>query len=823
MALYLLGIFMGAIDTGIVTPARTIIQNDFGVDDKLGIWMITIYTLAYAASIPVMGKLADRLGRKQVYLLAIALFGVGSLACGLSESFGGFWMLIGARAVQAIGGGGIIPIATAEIGTEVPPEKRGLALGLVGGVYGIANIFGASAGSLILDIVGAHNWQWIFYVNVPIAIVIVIVGIIVLPNHKASEVKPLDIGGTVLLVAMILSLLYGLRNIDFFAFGSSLTATTVWPYLLGFVLALPVFILVERRASDPVLNLRFFTSRTVGTVLVLALLSGFILMAVIFVPQFAENALHVPTGSGGYFVIILGLTSGIGAPMSGRLTDQLGPKLVLTVGGLASLAAAATVLFWTIPHPSYPSVITALALFGLGLGFVIGSPLNYMMLERTEPEESNSALATLALMRSLGTTIAPAIMVGFLAQAGTLLQDRLTTQLPTEVAAPALPYQAELQAKFAAMKDDAIYADQLKDVTLPDLTARQTIKINTSGSGTLDPDLVELLKTADVTTIVARTKTVATRMFDKETPKTVADIEAGVQTGIDGLNTGLAKLVQAQADMTASITTMDSNLATMDETLSTMTAKIASMDSTIAEMTKGIGGMDSGLAGLTKAAAGIQSGITGMDSGLAQQKAALAALEAAPPSPATTGQITGLKAAIAQLQSQRDAAAAQLASVKAQQATLQAQRAKLASGLAGVKQGRAALTKAKAELTDGRAQLADARTQLDTARADVMAAQVDLQDTLAKMAALKAGVQPAFAAALTTYLGEIDARGPTLEATYQSTLNEGFAGVFEVYAAAVMLMLLVLLMTPNVRRKPSEVSQEVAEEVAERIVVPAAH
>ena len=249
MALYLLGIFMGAIDTGIVTPARTIIQNDFGVDDKLGIWMITIYTLAYAASIPVMGKLADRLGRKQVYLLAIALFGVGSLACGLSESFGGFWMLIGARAVQAIGGGGIIPIATAEIGTEVPPEKRGLALGLVGGVYGIANIFGASAGSLILDIVGAHNWQWIFYVNVPIAIVIVIVGIIVLPNHKASEVKPLDIGGTVLLVAMILSLLYGLRNIDFFAFGSSLTATTVWPYLLGFVLALPVFILVDRQAA----------------------------------------------------------------------------------------------------------------------------------------------------------------------------------------------------------------------------------------------------------------------------------------------------------------------------------------------------------------------------------------------------------------------------------------------------------------------------------------------------------------------------------------------------------------------------------------------
>ena len=166
MAVYLLGIFMGAIDTGIVTPARTIIQNDLMVNDNTGIWMITIYTLAYAASIPIMGKLADKYGRKYVYLTSISLFGIGSLFCGLSQNMGSFSVLLISRVVQAIGGGGILPIATAEFGTTFPKEKRGLALGLVGGVYGIANIFGASAGSAIIDIFGQNNWQFIFYINI---------------------------------------------------------------------------------------------------------------------------------------------------------------------------------------------------------------------------------------------------------------------------------------------------------------------------------------------------------------------------------------------------------------------------------------------------------------------------------------------------------------------------------------------------------------------------------------------------------------------------------------------------------------------------------
>ena len=127
-------------------------------------------------------------------------------------------------------------------------------------------------------------------------------------------------------------------------------------------------------------------------------------------------------------------------------------------------------------------------------------------------------------MRSIGTTLAPAIMVGFLAHSGGLLQDRLTAQLPATVQVPQLPYAATLQKKFAAWKADERFADALKGVEFPDLTSRTRLEVDAGGGGQLPADLVELLQTADVTTIVERSKTVAGRMFAAQTPSVIADI-----------------------------------------------------------------------------------------------------------------------------------------------------------------------------------------------------------------------------------------------------------------------------------------------------------
>ncbi len=579
MAVYLLGLFMGAIDTGIVTPARTVIQNDLGVNENTGIWMITIYTLAYAASIPIMGKLADKYGRKYIYLTSILLFGIGSMFCGLSQSFGSFSILLIARVVQAIGGGGILPIATAEFGTTFPKERRGLALGMVGGVYGVANIFGASAGSAIIDIFGQNHWQFIFYINVPITIFILIAGIISLPNTKVTEVKRIDFLGITTLTLMVLSILYGLKNIDYFNFAKTFQSTSVYPFLLVFIVLLPLFILIEKKAEDPVINISYFKNIKIIITLFIAFITGIIIMGMIFVPQFAENSLKIASGSGGYFVIILGLFAGIGAPLSGKLIDKYGAKVVLGIGFISSIIGSVFLIWYTASHPSLFAVIICLILLGVGIGFTMGTPINYMMLDHTRVEESNSALATVSLIRSIGTSVAPAIMIGFIAHAGMSVQSNVMQLLPNEVTVPPLPYAKELTEEFNHLKADPAMAEKLKGIEIPDLTAMETIRFDMTGNGgtmELSEDIIDELKASDVTTITDTTKKLADYMFLQMTPSIIAKITGGIDTGITGINDSITQMTQAMAKM-QSIPSMKGTIDEMNNAKAQMTGTVEKM------------------------------------------------------------------------------------------------------------------------------------------------------------------------------------------------------------------------------------------------------
>lgn len=551
MLLYMLGVFMGAIDTGIITPARTVIQANLGVEDKLGIWMITIFTLAYAASIPVSGKIADRIGRKHVYLVCITLFGTGSLICGLSSNFESFPMLLTGRVIQAIGGGGIMPVANAEFGTTFPEEKRGMALGLLGGVYGLANILGSSLGSAILDIWGMDNWQYLFYINLPISVTIIVFGIIFLPVNKTAE-KPgkIDLLGTVVIVSMILSLIYGLKNIDFFDFVNTLKNTSVYPYLIFFVILLPAFIFIEKRAQDPILNLKYFTSPQILITLITGFFVGVCMMGMIFVPQFSENALHIATGKGGYFVTVLGIFTAIGAPMSGKLVDRYGAGKILTGGFLVSLAGSLFLAFAATEANSLATVLVSLALIGTGLGFVMGSPLNYMMLGNTRQEQANSALAALSLVRSIGTVIAPSIMIGFISQAGIVAQHELVNLLP-QPSVPAISQAVELNKTFEEMKMDPRMADMLKDVKIPDLSMNSGMKFDINRGEGLPADLLKSMQTADVTNIKDKAKEISSYMFDRNTPAVIEDIRSGIKQGIDGINKGITGIDTAISRMEA--------------------------------------------------------------------------------------------------------------------------------------------------------------------------------------------------------------------------------------------------------------------------------
>lgn len=549
---YLLGLCMGALDMGIVNPARTVIQNTLSVDDSLGVWIITIYTLAYAVSIPIMGKLADRHGRKGVYLLCILLFGIGSVLCGVAQDLGNFWILIGARVIQALGGGGIMPVATAEFGTAFPEEKRGMALGIVGMVYGLASILGPTVGSAILEVFGATQWQFIFYVNIPICIIVLILGVKRLPNAQAEKTGPLDGLGILILTLMTLSLMYGLKNIDFFDFATSIASTDVWPFLVAFVVLLPLFVLRERRAADPILNLKYFTNANIVIAFLCAVISGIAMMGTIFFPQFCENAMMMKSGSGGYFIALLGVGSGVGAMMSGKLIDKHGVKPVLAMGFIGVAIGSVFMAFVACTWPSLLTVCATMIITGLGLGFTMGTPLNYMMLENTDEKESNSALAALSLVRSIGTAIAPAIMVAFVVHASAYLQGNLMDAMPSEVSVSELPHAAELDSELASLHETENGAKMLEGVDIPSLEDYRTIDVGMdSASGDesfeMSDETLEQLKNSDVTTVVSACKALSSEMFDTMKPTIEGNIQGGFDKGIASMQEGLDSM-NAQMD-----------------------------------------------------------------------------------------------------------------------------------------------------------------------------------------------------------------------------------------------------------------------------------
>lgn len=247
LIMFLLGIFIGAMDTGIVSPARTVISQGLGISINSSIWIITIYSLAYAVIMPISGKLSDKHGKKKVFLYSIIIFGLGSTLCGISNFVGGYPLLIAARIIQAIGGGGIMPIATAYIGDSFPAEKRGAALGMVGATYGIATTLGPSIGSSLLSLFGNSNWGILFFINVPICIIVIIMSFSIKENDKIYNDKKMDVKGSVLVSIMILSLMYALTNLQFHDFINSLKSISVYPFIIIFVILLPIFIHLEKK------------------------------------------------------------------------------------------------------------------------------------------------------------------------------------------------------------------------------------------------------------------------------------------------------------------------------------------------------------------------------------------------------------------------------------------------------------------------------------------------------------------------------------------------------------------------------------------------
>lgn len=383
---------MGALDHGIIGPALSSILDAYGVNTQWGVWSFTIYTLFFAVSIPVLGKLCDRFGRRQIFQCGIALFALGSLAAAFAPSFP---VLLLGRAVQAIGMGGIYPITGVQIAVSYPPEQRGKMMGFIGMVFGLGTILGPILGGIMIE---WAEWQWIFLINVPISIVILL-GTLAVRQEQQVVRKPIDVLGIVMLTAVILSLLLGitLRN----------------GYLLAAVLVfLPLLVIVERKSADPVMKLQYFMRPRTLVILASSAVSGFVMAsATNMIPFFSETVLDMGKGEAGWSVAPLAAASVTASLIGGLLVDKIGAKRVLLLGFIITLAAGALL---AAGINSLMTFYLLIAVLGFGIGIIIGAPLNVLMLQAVDPKETGSAMGFISLFRSVGSTLGPTMAGLFL-------------------------------------------------------------------------------------------------------------------------------------------------------------------------------------------------------------------------------------------------------------------------------------------------------------------------------------------------------------------------------------------------------------------------
>jgi len=358
----LLVLLLAALDSTIVSTALPTIVGEFGGLSRLS-WVVTAYLLAQTVVTPLYGKLGDLYGRKGVVQSAIAIFLLGSILCGFARSME---QLIIFRAIQGLGGGGLIVTTQAVVGDIVPARDRGRYQGLFGGVFGLASI----AGPLIGGYFTTHmTWRWIFFINVPLGFIAVFVLATTMPATVRRVSHSIDYAGAALLAAALSGIIVATDlGGAVFPWGS--------PVIIGLGLivaaSLAMFILIESRASEPVLPLRLFRNRTFVISVVVGLIVGFALFgSVTYLPLFLQVVKgDSPTASGLRMVpMMAGML--ISSIIAGQLISRRGRYKIFPVIGTAVTTIGLLLLSRMTPATSLTTASVLMLVLGLGLGMVM--------------------------------------------------------------------------------------------------------------------------------------------------------------------------------------------------------------------------------------------------------------------------------------------------------------------------------------------------------------------------------------------------------------------------------------------------------------------
>jgi EmrB/QacA subfamily drug resistance transporter len=437
----LLGLLLAALDQTIVSTALPTIVSDLGGLDHLS-WVVTAYLLASTAATPLWGKLGDQYGRKKLFQVAVVIFLIGSALCGMAQNMP---QLIAFRALQGLGGGGLIVLSMAIVGDIVPPRERGKYQGLFGAVFGATSVLGPLLGGLFTEHL---SWRWVFYVNLPVGVVALAVIAAVLHIPVRSRHHTIDYLGTFLIaaVATCLVLVASLGG-NTWGWGSPQILGLA---VLGVVLA-ALFVAVERRAAEPVLPLKLFGIRTFTLAAVISFVVGFAMFgAMTYLPTFLQVVQGVsPTMSGVHMLpMVAGLL--LSSTVSGQIVSRTGRWKVFPVAGTAVTALGLLLLHRLDPDSSTAEMSVYFLVFGLGLGLVM-QVLVLIVQNAVSYEDLGVATSGATFFRSIGASFGVAVF-------GSVFTSRLSGELADVLRGQTLP---------AGLDADALKSDPKIIVELP--------------------------------------------------------------------------------------------------------------------------------------------------------------------------------------------------------------------------------------------------------------------------------------------------------------------------------------------------------------------
>jgi EmrB/QacA subfamily drug resistance transporter len=389
LAICCMSLLIVGIDVTIVNVALPSIGKDFHASLSGLQWTVDAYTLVLASLLMISGSTADRLGRRRTFVIGLCTFAVGSLLCSLAPNLG---TLIVFRMVQAVGGSMLNPVAMSIItNTFTVPRERAQAVGIWGAVVGVSMALGPVVGGVLVTSVG---WRSIFFINIPIALAAVVLALRYIPESKAAVARKVDVPGQLLVIAFLSTLTYGIIELP----EKGLSSVVIIGAFTIASVSLAAFLIWERRAVQPLMDLRFFrsvpfSSATVIAVAAFAALGGFLFLNTLYL----QDVRGLSALQAGIDTLPMAVMTMLFSPISGRIVGRRGARIPLLVAGVT--LTATTPFTW---------LFTAYVIFGIGFGLV-NAPITNAAVSGMPRAQAGVAAAIASTSRQIGSTLGVAV------------------------------------------------------------------------------------------------------------------------------------------------------------------------------------------------------------------------------------------------------------------------------------------------------------------------------------------------------------------------------------------------------------------------------